>query len=283
MKRVRREAGKLKRIGTMAQKKQILIVDDNALNRSVLKAILCDQYRIVEAENGQEALNILRQYNKDIALILMDVIMPVMDGYTFLDRIRKLPEPIMIPVIVTTQSDSERDRAAALSHGAADFVAKPYCSRIILQKVAGIIESDPFDRSENKNIMGEKEMTVQELYDLIGNYEEVKSRLMSDRIVAKFIVKFLNDPSYEQLMQAWDQKNSEMIFKASHTLKGVCANLALSELYETANRIAEAYRPGQEQTQFRENMPDLMAALQSQYEKTVQAIQQFASENGTVQ
>lgn len=131
--------------------------------------------------------------------------------------------------------------------------------------------------------MGEKEMTVQELYDLIGNYEEVKSRLMSDRIVAKFIVKFLNDPSYEQLMQAWDQKNGEMIFKASHTLKGVCANLALSELYETANRIAEAYRPGQEQTQFRENMPDLMAALQSQYEKTVQAIQQFASENGTVQ
>lgn len=138
----------------MAQKKQILIVDDNELNRSLLKEILCDQYRIVEAENGQEALNILRQYRKDIALILMDVIMPVMDGYTFLERIRKLPGPITIPVIVTTQSNSERDREAALSHGAADFVAKPYCSEIILRKVADTIASDPFDSCNSKNTVG---------------------------------------------------------------------------------------------------------------------------------
>lgn len=130
-----------------------------------------------------------------------------------------------------------------------------------------------------QNIKGEKKMTVQELYDVIGNYQEVKSRLMSDRIVEKFIVKFPGDPSYEQLMDAWDQKNGEMIFKASHTLKGVCANLSISGLFEIADQITEAYRPGQEQTQRREEISDLMAELKLRYEKTVKAIQQFASEN----
>ena len=122
-------------------------------------------------------------------------------------------------------------------------------------------------------------MTVQELYHVIGNYEEVKSRLMSDRIVEKFIVRFPGDPSYEQLMDAWDQENGEMIFKAAHTLKGVCANLSISGLFEIADQITEAYRPGQEQTQSREEISDLMAELKLRYEKTVKAIQQFASEN----
>ena len=122
-------------------------------------------------------------------------------------------------------------------------------------------------------------MTVQELYTFIGNYEEVKSRLMNDRIIGKFIVKFPDDPSYGQLMEAWEQKNDELIFKASHTMKGVCANLALSDLSETVNKITEAYRPGQEQTQYRMDMPHLMMTLKAQYEAIVKAIQRFASES----
>ena len=122
-------------------------------------------------------------------------------------------------------------------------------------------------------------MTVQELSHIIGNYEEVKSRLMSDRIVEKFIVRFPGDPSYEQLMDAWDQENGEMIFKAAHTLKGVCANLSISGLFEIADQITEAYRPGQEQAQSGEEISDLMAELKLRYEKTVKAIQQFASES----
>ena len=54
----------------MTLKKQILVVEDSELNRVMLKEILCDQYRVLEAENGQEALNILREYGHDIALVL---------------------------------------------------------------------------------------------------------------------------------------------------------------------------------------------------------------------
>ena len=73
----------------MVQQKQILIVEDNALNRAMLSEILSDDYEILEAENGQEALEVLEQNRESITLILLDVMMPVMDGYTFLDQIKK--------------------------------------------------------------------------------------------------------------------------------------------------------------------------------------------------
>ena len=65
----------------MIQQKQILILEDNELNRTILREILSGEYRILEAENGQDALEILKQNKEDIALILLDVMMPVMDGY----------------------------------------------------------------------------------------------------------------------------------------------------------------------------------------------------------
>ena len=120
--------------------KQILVVEDNALNREILCEILSGSYRVLEAENGQEALELLRQHKDNIDLILLDVMMPVMDGYTFLNRIRDDAELSLIPVIVTTQSDSEENEVAALAHGATDFVPKPYRPQVILHRVASLIK-----------------------------------------------------------------------------------------------------------------------------------------------
>lgn len=97
----------------MIQKKQVLIVEDNELNRSMLSEILSSEYRVLEAENGQEALDILQQHKDSVSLILLDVMMPVMDGYTFLNRIKSDEELSLIPVIVMTQSDNEMDEVAA--------------------------------------------------------------------------------------------------------------------------------------------------------------------------
>ncbi|MGN0465038.1 MAG: EAL domain-containing protein [Lachnospiraceae bacterium] len=124
----------------MIPQKQILIVEDNELNRDMLSEILASEYRVLEAENGQVALDVLRRHKDSIALILLDVMMPVMDGYTFLDRIKEDAELSLIPVIVMTQSDNENDEVAALSHGATDFVPKPYRPQVILHRVAGIIK-----------------------------------------------------------------------------------------------------------------------------------------------
>ena len=93
----------------MIPQKQILIVEDNEINRAILCEILSDEYRVLEAENGQVALDLLRECKDDIALILLDVMMPVMDGFTFLDHLKEDAQLSLIPVIVMTQSNSEED------------------------------------------------------------------------------------------------------------------------------------------------------------------------------
>lgn len=123
----------------MMLQKQIMVVEDSRINRDMLREILSSQYTVIEARNGQEALDILGQRKEEISLILLDIVMPVMDGYTFLERVKSDPDLASIPVIVTTQSDGESDEVAALSHGATDFVAKPYKPQVILHRVAGII------------------------------------------------------------------------------------------------------------------------------------------------
>lgn len=122
------------------QKKRVLVVEDNELNRELLSQILSQEYQVLEAENGQVALDILKEYKGNISLIFLDVIMPVMDGYTFLDHLRADSGLAFIPVVVTTQGNSEEDEVNALSHGATDFVPKPYRPKIILHRAANLIE-----------------------------------------------------------------------------------------------------------------------------------------------
>ena len=123
----------------MISQKKVLVVEDNEINRAMLSEILSSEYQVLEAENGAVALDVLKEYGEGISLILLDIIMPVMDGYTFLAHVKADQAYSSIPVIVTTQSDGESDEVAALSHGAADFVAKPYRPQIILHRVASII------------------------------------------------------------------------------------------------------------------------------------------------
>ena len=124
----------------MELKRQVLVVEDNLFNRELLTEILKDQYTVIQAENGQEALDILKRNKGSIDLILLDVMMPVMDGYTFLKTIKVDDELALIPVIVTTESDSEEDEVSALEHGATDFVPKPYRPRVILNRIGSIIK-----------------------------------------------------------------------------------------------------------------------------------------------
>lgn len=124
----------------MILRKKVLVVEDNELNRTLLSEILSGEYQVLEAENGQAALDILKQHKDSIALILLDVRMPVMDGYTFLDKVKADDELALIPVIVMTQGDSEEDEVSALAHGATDFVPKPYRPRVILHRMANLIK-----------------------------------------------------------------------------------------------------------------------------------------------
>lgn len=147
----------------MTAHKIILVVDDSSINRQILCKILSDDYDILQAENGEKALTLLEQYGGRIAVILLDIAMPVMNGYEFLDAVAALPKFSGIPIIVMTQHEGEETELAALTLGASDFLTKPYRPTIIRQRIANMIklretasvvnavERDPLTGIYNKN------------------------------------------------------------------------------------------------------------------------------------
>ena len=80
----------------------ILVVDDNEINRALLNAIFSDSYRIEEAENGKEAMDLLLDHGEEISAVLLDVIMPVMDGIEVLEKLNRLGWTRKIPVFLIT-------------------------------------------------------------------------------------------------------------------------------------------------------------------------------------
>ena len=123
----------------MTPTKQILVIEDSEINRDILTSILENEYSVLSAENGLVGLNLLKEHSDDISLILLDIEMPVMDGYTFLDTIKADEELSLVPVIVMTSSDTEEGEVEALVRGATDFLPKPYKPQILLHRVANII------------------------------------------------------------------------------------------------------------------------------------------------
>ena len=120
-------------------KKQILIVDDNTVNRKILAKNLGDDYILTEAANGKEALAVLKAAKQPYSLILLDIVMPIMDGYEFLKERQTDAVLSRIPVIVTTQIDGEENEIKALSLGASDFLSKPYKPQIIKHRISNIL------------------------------------------------------------------------------------------------------------------------------------------------
>ena len=122
------------------KKRSVLVVEDNELNLEMLWSFIEEKFDVIKAYNGLEALNYLKTSVNDVSLILTDVNMPVMNGYEFLDELKKDKELSLIPVIVMTQENSESEELLALSHGANDFLPKPYRPQIILHRITNMIK-----------------------------------------------------------------------------------------------------------------------------------------------
>ena len=119
--------------------RSILVVEDNELNREMLCAMLEDRYNVLQAENGKEGLEVLQENYRDISIIVLDVQMPVMNGYEFLHAVKDDDLLKEIPVIVATGSSDIEEEERCLELGATDFVIKPYKRNIVLKRISNII------------------------------------------------------------------------------------------------------------------------------------------------
>ena len=111
-------------------------------------------------------------------------------------------------------------------------------------------------------------MTVKECYEQMGSdYEGVLGRMGSEAMIKRFALKFLQDPSFNNLKENLEKNDGEEAFRAAHTLKGVCLNLGFDELYEASAEITEKLR-GKETA----GSEDRFQKVEEKYQKTVNAI-----------
>ena len=121
-------------------------------------------------------------------------------------------------------------------------------------------------------------MTLKECYAALGgDYDEALGRLRSERLVQKFVLKFLSDGSYDLLCASLEAGSREEAFRAAHTIKGVCANLAFNTLLESSEALTEALRDGKPAQPGEEA---LVAKVKEDYQRTAQAIRAFQEEAG---
>ena len=117
-------------------------------------------------------------------------------------------------------------------------------------------------------------MTLQECYAAMGgNYEDAIGRLRSERLVQKFVLKFLNDSSYDNLVKSLEENNYEEAFRASHTIKGICQNLGFTVLGDSSSTLTDALRNG-----WSEGAEELVKKVKEDYRQTAEAVKALEAE-----
>lgn len=178
-------------------KKSILIVDDSELNRSLLSDMLSDDFNIIEAENGEDAVVVLQEHELDISLVLLDIVMPKMDGFEVLAMMNNKGWINTIPVIMISAETSSSYIDRAYDLGAVDYISRPFDERTVKHRVM----------SNFMLALKQKEMS-----DLLT--EQIYERERDNRIMVEIlshIVEFRNGESGLHILHV--STFTEMILK----------------------------------------------------------------------
>ena len=130
----------------------ILIVDDEARMRKLIRDFLAaNNYKIIEAKDGEEALEVFETNKDKISLVLLDVMMPKIDGWTVL---RKIRQDSKVPVIMLTARGEEQDELFGFELGVDEYIPKPFSPKILVARIQAILRRTNSDKEEVKNLGG---------------------------------------------------------------------------------------------------------------------------------
>ncbi len=180
-------------------KKTILIADDAEPNRLLLKRIFGTEYYVEEAANGEETLEKLRVL-KDVAVLILDIMMPVMDGFSVLEAMQKDEFLRTIPTVVITANNEEDVQIRALSCGATDVMAKPFSPQIILHRIKNIMARKESERLAEQNRAYRLELRLMDT--------DEKSGLFNKNAFHRYTAKMLQKYPYKKfVLIRWDIDN----------------------------------------------------------------------------
>lgn len=203
------------------QKQRILIVDDEEVNRAILSGLFQDEYEIIEAPNGQEATARILE-NPDLVLILLDVVMPVMDGFGVLKFMKEQDFLEKIPVILITGETVINSEEQAYAYGVADVIHKPFYPHIVKRRGKNIIElyqdkhhmeerlkeQEEAIRSQEKKIRDNNEFMIDALSSVVEfrsleTGEHIRRIKYFTRILLKYLMKYF--PKYGLTQEQLDE------------------------------------------------------------------------------
>ena len=187
------------------ERQQILIVDDSQINCEILAEILKDEYRILEAANGEECINLLKQYGTGIALLLLDINMPVMDGFEVLALMTRKHWIEDIPVIIISSENSASYVRRAYEMGASDYISRPFDVQVVHQRVSNTIKLYAKQRrliSLVTDQIREKEKNNQMMISILSQIVEFRNSESGSHVLH---INIITGMLLERLMQKTDQ------------------------------------------------------------------------------
>ena len=138
--------------------RKLLVVDDVMLNRAILNELFCREYEVLEAENGAEALRYIEQYGDDIAIVLLDLIMPVMDGFEVLQEMNRSGIISTVPVVMITGESDDDKMLTGYGLGVSDLVNKPFNPDIVHRRVSNVVALYNHKRDLERKLKEQKAM-----------------------------------------------------------------------------------------------------------------------------
>lgn len=180
---------------------KILIVDDVELNRAMIGTILEEDYTIVEADNGETALEILDAMKDEIAAILLDLIMPKMDGFEVLEELNKTGIVKKIPVLIISGENSAENEHRCFELGIADFIGKPFNNLIVKRRVRNVADFYNYKNTLEEKVAEQTAVLRKAYQTLKAQTEKLKMRNQEIIEVLGTVVEYRNLESGEHVQR----------------------------------------------------------------------------------